>query len=207
MRELKENNGLHAGKRYRITDYETTTAQANTQSKNHAFDIILVANDSHTFNEQACVVQHEGTEYFNNSNLGKWQIWYCLDNDTNRFEWASESGKGVIYRLIDEFNNDLPYDFKNIQFKDAQDNWRYTFDSGEEEEDLSMDGFANQICNNIVKSSVDNAKQQLNNIVFQGENCNGNVFGCNCKNIIFGSNSKNNKFGNGCEGIYCGSFT
>ena len=28
-----------------------------------------------------------------------------------------ESGKGVIYRMIDEFNNDCPYDFKNIQFK------------------------------------------------------------------------------------------
>lgn len=26
-------------------------------------------------------------------------------------------GKGVIYRMIDEFNNDVAYDFKNIQFK------------------------------------------------------------------------------------------
>lgn len=28
-----------------------------------------------------------------------------------------ESGKGVVYRLIDEHNNDLPYDFKNMMFK------------------------------------------------------------------------------------------
>ena len=27
------------------------------------------------------------------------------------------NGKGVIYRMIDEHNNDCPYDFKNIQFK------------------------------------------------------------------------------------------
>ena len=27
------------------------------------------------------------------------------------------TGKGVIYRMIDEFENDLPYDFKNIQYK------------------------------------------------------------------------------------------
>ena len=27
------------------------------------------------------------------------------------------NGKGVIYRMIDEWNNDIPYDFKNIQFK------------------------------------------------------------------------------------------
>ena len=26
-------------------------------------------------------------------------------------------GKGVIYRMIDEWNNDCPYDFKNVQFK------------------------------------------------------------------------------------------
>lgn len=32
-------------------------------------------------------------------------------------EYAPPSGKGVIYRMIDEFNNDVPYDFKNILFK------------------------------------------------------------------------------------------
>ncbi len=40
------------------------------------------------------------------------------------------NGKGVIYRMIDEFGNDCPYDFKNIMFqrfeitavKDTQDN-------------------------------------------------------------------------------------
>lgn len=31
-------------------------------------------------------------------------------------------GKGVIYRMIDEFGNDCPYDFKNIQFK----RWKIT---------------------------------------------------------------------------------
>ena len=43
---------------------------------------------------------------------------YCLDNDTTRFAWADETnGKGVIYRMIDEFDNDVPYDFKNIVFE------------------------------------------------------------------------------------------
>ena len=53
-----------------------------------------------------------------NSNLAAWQLWYSLDNDTERFAWANDSlGHGVIYRMIDEYNNDCPYDFKNIQFK------------------------------------------------------------------------------------------
>ena len=30
---------------------------------------------------------------------------------------VTEEGKGVIYRMIDENNNDMPYDFKGIQFK------------------------------------------------------------------------------------------
>lgn len=50
--------------------------------------------------------------------LSAWSLKYCLDNDTKRFYWADrEVGKGVIYRMIDEHGNDLPYDFKNIQFK------------------------------------------------------------------------------------------
>lgn len=138
--------------------------------------------------------------YFQNSNLSAWKVWYCLDNDTDKFAWAEKdvptftcninvpsagwsfenvrvirdygadydgryayvvingdtvtniatdrelkdsgdytiylsvyvsanahveilsssitaNGRGIIYRLIDEFNNDIKYDFKNIQFK------------------------------------------------------------------------------------------
>ena len=56
--------------------------------------------------------------HFANSKLESWVLKYCLDNNTDRFNWAdAENGKGVIYRLIDEYNNDCPYDFKNVQFK------------------------------------------------------------------------------------------
>ena len=34
----------------------------------------------------------------------------------HRPEHTLEIGKGVIYRMIDEYGNDCPYDFKNIQF-------------------------------------------------------------------------------------------
>lgn len=146
--------------------------------------------------------------YFQNSNLSAWKVWYCLDNDKSRFAWADDSvdesvpasikraggtsslifirdeskdvldnninyyawftsewggikcftkdvnpsigddtytntgsgimrietnsevvvynqghegtglpnGRGVIYRLIDEWGNDVPYDFKNILY-------------------------------------------------------------------------------------------
>ena len=55
-------------------------------------------------------------------NLSAWKIRYCLDNDAERFAWAdAENGKGVICRMIDEWNNDVPYDFKSIVFKKEVD--------------------------------------------------------------------------------------
>ena len=194
--ELRNNNKLVAGMQYRITDYVTTTAQENTQSAGHPFDVIVLALSENTLSEEAYAIQsaRDTDGYFANSNLSAWKLWYCLDNDAERFAWAdnrvlaeityyddtndfdkidgsivmlkrysgedifiegsklvyqywlsngvsldctedgrfyygdddalygsykvqTHKGKGVIYRMIDEFNNDCPYDFKNIQFK------------------------------------------------------------------------------------------
>ena len=78
----------------------------------------MTADSTNKLNEKARACLHNGDTYFKNSNLAAWQLWYSLGNDTNRFAWANDSlGHGVIYRMIDEWNNDCPYDFKNIQFK------------------------------------------------------------------------------------------
>lgn len=215
--ELRNNGGLIAGMQYRITDYVTTTAQENTRSAGHPFDVIVTADSTDKLNEVARagfptfnierykdaysgtysgkmaysgLYEYNGKEYYlyesedksqqmlvdftedvigvddtmgypvgyfykiiplfvrgdgdwvNNTTeqfkedivfkvnpntayfhdaeakLEAWKIWYSLDNDAERFAWAdAENGKGVIYRMIDEWNNDLPYDFKNIMFK------------------------------------------------------------------------------------------
>lgn len=96
----------------------TTTAKADTRSAGHQFDVIVKALAADKLSEEAYAALHAGDTYFANSKLGAWKLWYSIDNDTNRFDWAdATNGKGVIYRMIDEFGNDLPYDFKNIQFK------------------------------------------------------------------------------------------
>ena len=118
LKAKRDAGELVPGMQYRITDYQCTTTQANTKSAGHQFDIIVVADDERTLNETARAAKHEDDTYFANNDLSAWQIWYCLNNDTTRFAWADETnGKGVIYRMIDEFNNDVPYDFKNIQFR------------------------------------------------------------------------------------------
>lgn len=114
---LRSNNQLVPGTTYRITDYETTTSTTNTQSAGHAFDLLVVADDVNKLNENARAALHSGDTYFANCKLEAWRIKYCLDNDTTRFDWASSSGKGVIYEMEDENGNKCGYDFKNIQFK------------------------------------------------------------------------------------------
>lgn len=121
LKSMRDNSTLTPGMLYRITDYECTTTQENTISAGNKFDIIVLATGTNSLSEQARAINHtpqEGeTDYFANSNLSAWQIWYCLDNNTTRFAWAdATNGKGVIYRMIDEWGNECGYDFKNIMY-------------------------------------------------------------------------------------------
>lgn len=128
--ELRNNNNLIPGKQYRIIDYITTTVQENTRSAGHQFDIIVTALNDNTLSEMASAIKHKGDTYFTNANanLSAWQIWYNIDNDVNKFAWADEeNGKGVIYRMIDDNNNDCSFDFKNIMFLRRDEEFYYTF--------------------------------------------------------------------------------
>lgn len=115
LKSLKDSKSLTAGQKYRITDFVSMFA-SKYQSGNHPFDIIVEAISDSLFSEQASAVNHSGDSYFADSNLAAWIIYYCFDNDTTRFEYASSTGKGFIYYLKDEFGNEAPYDFKNIKF-------------------------------------------------------------------------------------------
>ena len=124
LKTLIDNDQLVPGQQYRITDYTCTTTTVGTRAAGNQFDIIVTADSKSVLNEEARAIQHDFPDdtsediknHFANSDLNAWKIWYCLDNDTKRFAWAdnSNNGRGVIYRMIDEWNNDVPYDFKNI---------------------------------------------------------------------------------------------
>ena len=119
LKVLRDNSQLIPGQTYIITDYVTTTTSANTRSAGNLFNIIVRADDENHLNEN-CSFAHSDRDvdgYFAESKIEAWQGKYCLDNDNTRFAWAdTENGKGVIYRLKDEYNNEAPYDFKNIIF-------------------------------------------------------------------------------------------
>lgn len=210
LKALRDSASLVGGLYYRITDYVTYSTQANTQSAQHPFDIIVRALNESELDEMAKAAQHAGDEYFANNSLGGWQLWYTMDNDTSRFAWAdAENGKGVIFRMIDEYGNDCPYDFKNIQMQNALNtsntSYYYTFDTNGS--DLSLDGL--QCYDNVIRKYVDGA-QQINRIIFISgthKNINNNYFDVKCYNNTFEGGCRNlhferecygNKFGYGC---------
>ena len=205
LKELRDNGKLIEGTQYRITDYQCTTVQEDTKSAGHQFDIIVTADSNNKLNEVARAIQHDGDTYFSKSKLEAWKIWYRLDNDTTHFAWAdATNGKGVIYRMIDEFNNDIPYDFKNIQFKHPKDTTKYpyyyyTFASSniEDNTDYSL-SISNNCYSNVIKEYVNSGKRTLNQIIFIGSRCHSNTFGSDCLSITFEENCFNNTFGFNC---------
>ena len=205
LKSLVGTGSLIPGMHYRITDYQCTTTQDNTRSAGHVFDIIVTADDESTLNEVARAAKHDGDTYFADCDLNAWKLWYCLDNDTTRFAWAdATNGKGVIYRMIDEFNNDVPYDFKNIQFKHPNNPtsylyYYYTFASNNTEDntDYSL-SIANNCYSNVIKEYVSSNKRNLNFIIFIGSGCYSNSFRSDCYNNTFDSGCSSNKFGPGC---------
>ena len=118
LKALRDAKKLIAGQAYRVTDFVTTSVQADTRSAGHPFDIIVVADDEGTLNENAKACKHDGDTYFNDCKLEAWELKYCLDNDTDRCAWAdATNGKGVVWWMKDEWDNECFYDFKNIQYK------------------------------------------------------------------------------------------
>lgn len=180
---------------YNIVDVETLLAYSEATENDIQINENNKTASSNTIDSTQLEEENISYNYFQNSNLSAWKVWYCLDNDKSRFAWADDSvdggspakinnnlvrsvendvdgkyawyntvdnlhrklytdkeipevgdtiyyqtrdsfgeygtvssytpaqegtgpnGRGVIYRLIDEWNNDVPYDFKNIQFK------------------------------------------------------------------------------------------
>ena len=187
LKSLRDGKKLQPGQLYRITDYVTTTSQADTQSANHPFDLIVLATSTSTLSEEAKAIQHEGDTYFVNSNLNAWKVMYCLDNDTNRFTWAdTTNGKGVIWHLIDERNNSLWYDFKNIQTIKTIEGYTqtiwYTFDNNGVDSSLTN----NSVYSNVFGNYVSSNKLQLPQNIFIGNIFYSNTIGNNFYNNIIG---------------------
>jgi hypothetical protein len=135
-------------------------------------------------------------------------ITYVQLSDLNPYVDGKYNSTGVIYRLIDEFGNDCPYDFKNIKFyngmpidgADLNLCYSYTFDgviNSTDADDNEIENpytditnvgdisiIANRCSNNKIKNTITN-QQHLNPIFFRLSNNSSimnNTF-IDCKNI------------------------
>ena len=120
-------------------------------------------------------------EAYSPYNLSAWELKYCLDNDTSRFEWANEiDGMGVIYYMKDEWGNEAPYDFKNIVL-DINGIESYTF-STSGDEDGTEDGYFRDCVVNTLKDN--NGVLRLPHCGIRAIERQSNVvFGKNCENV------------------------
>lgn len=214
LKALRDNGQLSEGHLYRITDYVTTTTQAETKSAGNVFDVIVLAVSANELSHIARAIQHEGDTYFDGNDLSAWELWYDLDNDTEKYEWAdATNGKGVIYRMIDEKKNDCPCDFKNILFYNTKlkevttsDRYYYTFSYvvGGKLYDGTVEKQALYCQDNNIGMRLSNKKRSLHMNVFRnvsfGVYCRDNILGSRCSSNTFDSGCQHNIFGNECFG-------
>ena len=149
---MRNASNLKQGVQYRITDYTCTTVQTDSRSEGNDFDIIVVADSNNKLNETARAIRRAGDTYFPSDTLFEaWELKYCIDNDTDRFTWAdSVNGKGVIYYLKDEWNNEAAYDFKSITFCNLNTAGVDTYN------DLPNDGSQYYYTFNLINTARDN---------------------------------------------------
>lgn len=167
LRSMREMSELISGQYYRIYNYNCRVNSELTDfhADNHnRFDIVVKALSNNTLSEDAYLLPPIDQNY----NLSSWmlsagafykyiskiKIKYCIDNDITRFNWANyETGTGVIYRMIDEYGNDMPFDFIHIMFK------RYTI---HREENYPLYGapFFPEF-HNYIKAALPNSSQMI----------------------------------------------
>lgn len=124
--DICKETGADAPKTYILTESDDISCSIDNPYTPIAYmwdderaDAEYTEGDSVAWKFYKQVVEYEAnTDYFDGVKLEAWELKYCLDNDKSRFGWAaqkSEEGKGVVYYMKDEHNNECEFDFKNIQ--------------------------------------------------------------------------------------------
>lgn len=188
---LVNNSGLIPGQKYRITDYVATVNASNygddsdypARSIDKGFYVIVTADSVNKLNENAIAQRNPDVGGFvGYTRFEAWQLKYTIYNDTSNYDWAVNTGKGVIYEMIDEFNNKAPYDFKSIQFK-RNDVWKFTFNTIYFDDGSLVKGNA---IGNVITPFYDGAFVLPNTVLGDGAN---NIIIKNSRYITIGNSN------------------
>ena len=188
-----EDAELIPGDWYQITDYKSYFISDVGLFENdgviaHQFDVLVFAISNNALSENAKATVHNDDYTYYGDGIHSWILKYYLYNDNTRFGWADTvNGKGVIYRMIDEYGNDCGYDFKTLVFIKG-DKRHYTFSYISEDfknssftKDLSVSqaiSCKNNIITNIQRVEDDGGNGRTSGV--QDIPCNELVFDTAC---------------------------
>lgn len=171
--EKRDDAELIPGDWYRITDYKSYFISDADLFENdgvitHQFDVLVFAISPSALSENAKATGHYDSYAYYGDGIHSWILKYCLDNDTNRFAWADTvNGKGVIYRMIDEYGNDCGYDFKTLVFiKDDKRHYTFSYISEDFENSIfTKDLSVSQVlpCKNNIITNIQRVEDDENN--------------------------------------------
>ena len=110
----------------------------------------------------------------------------------------TDPGKGIIYRMIDEFGNDFPFDFQNILIDGHSP---ISILTGVVDNDITVATFSPTVKNNVCKT-IDNTIPFIRIIVSGQKPCSNNLFICSHDlELTTSISSEGNTFIN-CNGTY-----
>ena len=182
--DLINNTELFPGCLYKITDYQTKVTAKGCYSNEQTLTLLVMAISEECLSTNGYIIDSDGFIY---------EVKYHVDNDTNRFAFASKSGKGTIYWMKDTNNNEAPFDFISIK-------WDINFD---------LNSYSvNKVY--TFGNSSDNSKNMYNNIIECGcyniniDSSNNCKIGANSSNVAIRS-SNNIIIGDNCEQAYIAS--
>ena len=213
---LRNSSSLIAGMQYRITDYDFTTTEEDTDSAHQLFDIIVTADSESVLNESARAMHHQYAEgeadSLSSRDIAAWELKYTLKNTKH----SSRNGKGTVLWMKDEFRNECNYDFINARYKVYEitacaksPSLVGTYAIKAKNSAITY-GTINKLVSTFGSDSHDNVIKYdgLAKIVL-GNSCSSNTFGNNCLYNTFGKKCSQNTFGNSCRsnifGDYCSS--
>lgn len=144
LKELVIGKKLNILSTYILTDYlpvlSSTYSQTAQSTDKSQFALMLIANTNSTFFHECLAVDLAKDNQSNLSiaNVRNLKILYDFNNDESKYDWIADGiGNGVIYRMIDEYGNDCPYDFYNIKFNFGGE-YYYTFSEISNDTDVNF---------------------------------------------------------------------
>ena len=116
---LKSSSSLKPNTEYAIMDYCFTSNQNGQipMTNKGGFAVVVRTNENGELKHKARAMYGTLTEEnsFDQRGIERWELMYDIENDTSKYAWAdAATGKGVVYYLRDEWNNEAYFDFKTL---------------------------------------------------------------------------------------------